>query len=189
MATKRNNRSLTSRRPAKKARRAQAPEPEVAPDANVQQVAPVQPEPQAKPVAGVLQLGTLAASQVLRRFTLPAAPPQPEIAKSRARRGAQAQPVAQAVPEAPAQPGVAFWNIPAFWTFLAVLLTYAFYAVLAWALFQGAGSIAASVTHAVAWLQRANPRSAPAQFEAYPRLSFDDDDRSDHDLSLLRPVL
>lgn len=179
MPPKRHTQQPKSPRAAKKQRRAQKQEPASEPvvaEARDAQVVP------AKPEAPVGQGETSAPPQVWR-FSLPAlevwrrcsqpvapiqpvAPPQPAIAKSRARRGAQAAREPPADPE----PVVAFWNIPAFWTFLAALLKYAFYAALAWVLFQGAASATASVSHGMALLRQACLPSTPAKAQPIPRV-------------------
>jgi hypothetical protein len=170
MPPKRHTQQPKSTRAAKKQRRAQKQEPASEPvvaEARDAQVVP------AKPEAPVGQGETSAPAQVWqfslpawRRFSQPVAPPQPAIAKSRARRGAQAAPEPPADPE----PVVAFWNIPAFWTFLAALLKYAFYAALAWTLFQGAASATASVSHGLALLRQACLPSTPAKAQPIPRV-------------------
>jgi hypothetical protein len=170
MPPKRHTQQPKSTRAAKKQRRAQKQEPASEPvvaEARDAQVVP------AKPEAPVGQGETSAPAQVWqfslpawRRFSQPVAPPQPAIAKSRARRGAQAAP---ATPDervvAPA-----FWNLDAFWTFLAALLKYAFYAALAWTLFQGAASATASVSHGLALLRQACLPSTPAKAQPIPRV-------------------
>jgi hypothetical protein len=174
MPPKRHTQQPKSTRAAKKQRRAQKQEPASEPvvaEARDAQVVP------AKPEAPVGQVETSAPAQVWqfslpawRRFSQPVAPIQPvappAAPKSRARRGAQAAP---ATPDervvAPA-----FWNLDAFWTFLAALLKYAFYAALAWTLFQGAASATASVSHGLALLRQACLPSTPARAQPIPRV-------------------
>jgi hypothetical protein len=137
------------------------PQPEVV----AQEIQPDVPQPEVvapadqtltrrKPVAFVLQLSSQATSMVLRRLT-PTAPALPVMPP---------QPGAQPAQEQPAEKTrVVFWHTPAFWTFLSALLPYVFYAVLAFALYQGVGTVTASVSNGMALLRQACRPPAPLQ--------------------------
>jgi hypothetical protein len=156
---------------------------------------PVAEEPQAKqaPIrfrttVCMMQIG----NRILSRFALPVAPAQPVAPPAQPVQAPQAQPAPpaqpvqapQAQPEQPelplvqhaAQPQVvvktahaAFWQLPAFWYFMCLLMTYMLCIIVASHLYLVAGSFAAGVSRVMdLWAQAYLPPAlvTPATPEA-----------------------